>query len=86
MGREGKNLAVHSKGADAQLVAALDGQRECIGIVRRYVCKVCLRESRLETRDIPMSRGTECDGRIEELTAESPTEHYRTFTIHSPTK
>jgi hypothetical protein len=98
MSGQRKNLAVHAKGTNAELVAPLDGRGQCIRVVRGDIRQVCRRDSRLETRDISVSGRAEPDGRIEELTAEPPTEpgarslglrveaRHRSFTIHSPTK
>ncbi len=72
MGGEGKDLAVDPEGADAELVAALDGGGQRIGIVRRNLSEVSPRDWGLETRDVSMRRSAEADGRVEELAAETP--------------
>src|SRR4029079_19075996 len=72
MGGEGKDLAVDPEGADAELVAALDGGRQRLGIVRRNLGEVSPRDRGLETRDVSMRRRAERDRRIEKLTTQAP--------------
>jgi hypothetical protein len=74
MGGEWKDLTVYAKGADAELMAALDGRGKRIRVVRRDFSQVGAASLDLQTTCVPMCGGAERDGRVEKLTAESPTQ------------
>jgi hypothetical protein len=85
MGGEWKDLAVHAKGADAELMAPLDSGSEGIRVVRSDLGQIGAASSGVETTGVSVRSRAKGDRRIEKLTAEAPADHSN-FTIHSPTK
>jgi hypothetical protein len=73
MGGERKDLAGHAKGADSQLMTALNGRSQGAGIVVCYLAEIGPPACPIQRCDIAVSGGAEPDRRVEELAAESPT-------------